>query len=352
MLKQIFSIKVQGLYYIIKICGLKLHIKSLKLAYKKIKELEKKQITSRSSEFFWANEEKFTTQDKIWYLSQKFYEQTGYFPNFKNPKSLNEKLNWLKLNYYNPIENICIDKYEFKKYIKNKLGDGYTIPLLGVYDDVNDINFDKLPQKFVIKITTSGSGEGVEIVKDKNKIDVDKLKYKFNNLQQEWNSIYYYCLSRGYKNIKPRIIIEEYMPIREGDAIEYKMFCFHGEMKFCLIEKGYFSQNPKRAIYNKNFELMPFKINFIPVQTLNIKPEKYKLMIKIAETLAKDFPFVRVDFYLIANTIYVGEMTFTSGGGFSIFQPEEWDYKIGEWLDLTKLNSEYLHILPEFQIKS
>ena len=193
-----------------------------------------------------------------------------------------------------------------------------------------------------MKVTTSGSGEGVEVVKDKSKINIDKLKFKFNNLLQEWNSIYYYCLSRGYKDIKPRIIIEEYMPIREGKAIEYKMFCFHGEFKFCLAEQGYFGKKPKRAVYNREFELMPFKINSIPIQALDTKPVKYEQMIDIAETLAKNIPFVRVDFYLIENAIYIGEMTFTSGGGFSVFQPKEWDYKIGEWLDLNKINSEYI----------
>lgn len=345
MLDKLFSIKEVDLHYIVKFCGIRFKIKNSKKAFAELKKLRQQMKRSQIPTIYNTN---LTQEQKIWFLSQKFYEEVGYYPNFKNPKSFNEKINWMKLNYYNPLEDVCIDKYTFKEYISAKLGAEYVIPAIGVYEDVNDIDFEKLPQRFVMKVTTSGSGEGVEVVKDKSKINIDKLKYKFNNLLQEWNSIYYYCLSRGYKDIKPRIIIEKYMPIREGKAHEYKMFCFHGEFKFCLVEQNYFSKKPKRAIYNSKFELMPFRINSIPVRALNTKPPKYEQMINIAETLAANLPFVRVDFYLIENTIYIGEMTFTSGGGFSIFQPKEWDYEIGEWLDLTKLPKEYVNILAGF----
>ena len=132
------------------------------------------------------------------------------------------------------------------------------------------------------------------------------------------------------------------MPIREGKALEYKFFCFHGEVKFCLVECDYFGKKPKRAFYGKNFEEMPFSIGNLPKTTLNEKPASYDKMVALAEQLAKPFPFVRVDFYDLNGKIYVGEFTFTSGGGFSKYNPKEWDYKFGEWLDLNKLEPEYL----------
>lgn len=342
MLKKLFSIEKQDLHYVVRFFGLKIHLRSLKLAYKKIKQLEKNQISPRSAEFLWAAEDKYTLRDKIWKLSQEFYEVVGYYPNIRNPRSFNEKLHWLKLNYYNPQENICIDKYKVKEYIREKLGDGFTIPALGIYDDVNEIDFDSLPEKFVIKSPYDGGGLGMIVVDKSKKIDYDRLKYDINAMMPQWHSLYYRFLSRGYREIEPKILIEEYMPIREGKAIEYKMFCFHGEMKFCLADCDYFGKRPYRALYDKNFELQPFKVGTIKYKPLNEKPANYDKMVELAEKLAADFPHVRVDFYDVNGKVYVGEMSFSSASGFGIFTPREWDFKIGEYLDLNKLNKEYI----------
>lgn len=349
MVNKLFSVKEKDLHYVIKIFGIKIRLRSLKLAYKKIKELEKKQISPRSAEFLWAAESKYTNKDKIWFLSQEFYEVVGYYPNIKNPRSFNEKLHWLKLNYFNPAENVCIDKHLAKIFIDKTLGEGYTIPLLGVYDDVNDIDFEALPEKFVIKSPYSGGGLGMIYVDKRKKIDYDNLKYRINSIMPKWHNLYYRFLSRGYKEIESKILVEEYLPIREGKAIEYKIFCFHGEMKFCLVDCDYFGKKPRRAVYDRNFNLMPFKIGKVKHTPLKEKPANYEKMIELAEKLAKDFPHVRIDFYDVNNRIYVGEMSFSSASGFGIFSPREWDYKIGEWLDLDKLSKEYVNILPEFK---
>lgn len=352
-MNKIFNVEKSQLHKIYTIAGIKIKIIDIDLIKSKLKLLLDNQWRNRelarNYQFFWANNEKYTVTQKIWYLSELFYRLCGYFPDFKHPKSLNEKLNWLKFNYYDPRLLKIVDKYEFKQYIKENLGDGYTIPLIGVYEDVNDIDFDKLPQKFVIKTTIGNGGIGCQLVKDKNKINIDKLKYTFNNLMQEWNSPFFQSYQPGFKSIQPRIIIEEYMPIREGAALEYKMFCFQGEMKFCLIECDYFGKKPARAIYDKQFKELPFTIRRLPKRTLKEKPQLYEEMITIAERLAATFPFVRVDFYVINNKIYLSELTFNSGAGFSVFTPTEWDYKLGEWLDLTKLNPEYINILDEFK---
>ena len=346
MLDKLFSIKEVDLHYIVKFCGVKFKIMNSKKAFAELKKIRQQMKRSQIPTIYNTN---LTQEQKIWFLSQKFYEEVGYYPDFKNPKSFNEKINWMKLNYYNPLEDVCIDKYTFKEYIRAKLGAEYVIPAIGVYEDVNDIDFNKLPQKFVIKTTIGNGGIGCQLVKDKNKINIDKLKYTFNNLMQEWNSPFFQSYQPGFKYIQPKIIIEEYMPIREGAALEYKMFCFHGEMKFCLIECDYFGKKPARAIYDKQFQELPFTIRRLTKRTLNKKPQLYDEMIVLAEKLAATFPFVRVDFYVINNKIYLSELTFNSGAGFSVFTPTEWDYKLGEWLDLTKLNPKYVCILEEFK---
>ena len=341
--KKLFSIKEEDLHYVIRILGLKLKLKNSK---KVNKEFRKMQLQLKRLQIPSIYTTKLNTQQKIWFLSQKFYEEVGYFPNLKNPKSFNEKINWLKLNYYNPLEDICIDKYTMKEYIKAKLGKGYIIPTLGIYEDVNDIDFDNLPNSFVIKVTTSGSGEGVEIVKNKNKINIDKLKYKFNNLLQEWNTIYYYCLSRGYKNIKPRILIEKYVEQRNKQLYDYKVFCFNGEPKFVYVATDHFpGQISKISFYSLDWKRLDISYNnHSQVNITILKPKHYKEMLEFSKILSKEFPFVRIDFYETDDNLYIGELTFTPGGGFGKYEPSEWDYKIGEYLDLNKIEKEFLNV--------
>jgi len=304
--------------------------------------------------FTYSNVKKWTAKEKVWFLSQKFYICLGYFPDFRKPKTFNEKLNWMKLNYCNPVEKIVIDKYEFKNYIKEKLGEGYTIPLIGVYDDVNDIDFKSLPNKFVIKTTTNGSLTGVQIVKDKKKLDINQTKSNFNNLMQDWNTVYNSCLSMGYKEIEPRVIIEEFLDSNKGQLYDYKFFCFHGEPKFVYVAVDHFQgQISKISLFDLNWKNLDVKYD----KHKNInrpipKPQCFDEMLRIAKILSKDFPFVRVDFYEVKEKVYVGELTFTPGGGFGKYKPFSWDYKLGEWLDLNKLNPEYVHILPEFKEKA
>lgn len=344
--KKLFSLKKYKYHCKLTIFGVSINYISPKLISKVTTSLEnniRPDLMNFGPRYIWQNEEKFTYKMKKWFLSNLFYERVGYYPNLKTPKSFNEKLNWMKLHYDNPVQRRCVDKCEFKSYIKEELGDGYTIPMIGVYEDVDDIDFDKLPEKFVVKSTLQGAGTFMKIVTDKSKLDINKVKYELNNYLQDWNTSYYTILARAYKGLKPRIIIEEYMPIRENEALEYKFFCYHGEMKFCIVEMDYFGKNPQRAFYDKDFQEVPFRINnHLKKSRLEEKPVKYDEMVTLAEKLSKVFPFVRVDFYVVEDKLYVGEFTFTSGGGFSIFDPLEWDYKVGEWLDLEKLESEYL----------
>lgn len=352
LLKKIFSVKEDWCHYVISILGITIKIRSLKLTIKNLfKTTGSKRIISASKSFIFSNREKLTTNQKIWFLSQKFYEDVGYFPNIKHPKSFNEKLNWMKLNYYNPIESRAIDKYEFKKYINEKLGSGYVVPLIGVYKDVNDIDFSKLPDKFVIKTTGNGSLTGVEIVKDKSLLDTDFIKYKFNNLLQEWNTVYYSCLSKGYETIQPRIIIEEYVEEISGQLYDYKFFCFHGNAKFVYVAVDHFpGVVSKISLYDLDWKKLPVQYNNHPPIDREIpKPQNFDKMVELAERLAEDFPFVRVDFYNVKDKILVGELTFTPGGAFGAYSPRSWDYKMGTWLDLNRLPQKYVNVLPEFK---
>lgn len=290
--------------------------------------------------FIYTNENKFSLNDYKIIRSKEFYDNLGYFPDFKNPQTFNEKINWLQFNYYNKDENICCDKSTAKEYISNKIGKEYVIPLIGVWNNVNEINFDKLPNQVVFKNTISGGGVGVKIIKDLSSQNMDNLKYELNNLLFKWNFVGSVPQRRL---IIERLIAEKYLPIREGAAVEYKMFCFNGKMEFCLFEIDYFGSNPRRAYYNREFNECNFSINpNIKKISINKKPKEYEKMIELAEILAQDFPFVRVDFYVIYNRIYVSELTFNSGGGYSIFCPREYDYKFGKLLDLTQIDKKYL----------
>jgi len=354
-LKKILGIKKENYYYKIHIFGKKIKVYRIVRLLKYIKSMKntldlnmfRTNSASRGNIFLWENEDKMSYKDKVWYISQQFYEHLGYFPDLVNPKTFNEKLNWMKLHYHNPLETRCIDKYEFKNYIKEKLGDGYTVPLLGVWDSVSEIDFDKLPNQFVLKTNWGGGGEtGVYFITDKSKADIDKIKFLFSDWIQPWNNVYYYNLSRGYKDIKPKIFAEELLPIYFCEkSYEYNFHCFNGKIKYIFIKQHHpnFEYHRITTIVDENFVRQPFHAIKIPNSIVKEKPELFDKVVEIAKKLAKEnFPYVRIDFIENKDKIYLGEFTFTSAGGYNIYIPSSYDTKIGECFDLTKLNRDYL----------
>ena len=301
--------------------------------------------------FIFAVDDKLTNRDKILYVSKLFYESLGYYPNLKKPRSFNEKINWLKLNYHNPLENTIIDKYEFKHWVKEKLGDGYTVPLLGVYEDVNDIDFESLPEKFVLKTTMGAGSRDVFIVKDKSKADIDYLKYQLSYYQQDYMNSYNWSLARGSKGVESRIIIEEYLEELSDDVSDYKFFCFNGEVKCFYIANNFakFKSTKTLTYYDMNGERLPFRYDgyLLSNEKKYVPTKNFEKMTEIAKKLSQGFPYVRVDMYDLEDKIYVGELTFCPGAGLGVYDPVEWDYKLGEWLDLGKIPEEYLNIMPE-----
>lgn len=250
--------------------------------------------------------------------------------NLKNPKTFNEKLQWLKLYDRNPEYTKMVDKYEVKRYVANIIGDEYIIPTIAIYDKFDDIDFSKLPNQFVIKCTHDSGG--LVICKDKVNLDYNKAKKKINKCLK--TNFYYTGREWPYKNIKPRIIIEKYMEDQnEKDLKDYKFFCFNGVPKFMFVavDRPY---DTKFNFYDLNFKKLPFMQHYHNFNKKIVKPKGFDEMVELAKKLSQGIPHVRVDFYDINGKTYFGELTFFHFSGFEKFEPSEWDEKIGDMLEL------------------
>lgn len=278
--------------------------------------------------FKWIPDEKYIKIKYKLEMNQKF--------NLKEPRTFNEKLQWLKLYDRNPEYTKMVDKYEAKKYVADIIGQEYIIPTLGVWDKFEDIEFDKLPKQFVLKPThTSGN---VFICKDKEKINYKQLRKMIN----KWLKRDYYLVHREwpYKNIKPKIIAEQYMVDDSGMKLkDYKFFCFNGIAQTILVCSNRNGSFKNTNFYDINWNLQPFTREKHKNSNEQIKkPKNLDEMITVAEKLSKDIPFVRVDLYEINGKVYFGELTFYPSSGFEGFEPEEWDKKLGDMLELPTKN--------------
>lgn len=282
-------------------------------------------------------EDKITNEIKRIHCEQKAYKQMGYFPNLKNPKSFNEKIIWLALNYKNPDIAIAADKSKAKQWISTRIGSEYVIPLIGVYDDINDIDFKQLPQKFVAKLNDGWGADNVMVVLDKNKLNIDKTKAILSSWLYPWKNYYYQnmCIT-DEKMQKPNIIIEEYVEQKGSESLDdFKFYCCNGEPKFALVVTGRGTSNQTRSFVDMNWNILPVERAGKPSCNIPQKPQCFDKMIELCRVLSKEFPLVRVDCYEIDGHVYIGEMTFTPGM-FLKFEPKEWDFKLGEFLDLSK----------------
>ena len=265
-------------------------------------------------------------------MSVEYFIVFGKRLRLKNPQTYSEKLQWLKLHEGDPIYTRMVDKAEAKKYVTEIIGEEYIIPTYGVWNHFDEIDFDKLPDQFVLK-TTHDSG-GVIICKDKKTLDKNAAKVK---LEKSLKNDYYYTSKEWpYKNVVPRIIAEKYMEDESGELCDYKLFCFDGKMKALFIATDRFTsgEETKFDFFDENFNHLPFT-NGHPNATKPIKkPESFQQMKDLAEKLSQKIPHVRVDFYCTNGKIYFGELTFFHWGGFKRFEPEEWDFKFGEWFKL------------------
>lgn len=273
------------------------------------------------------------------YLKLRYRSRIKKRLNLKNPKTFNEKIQWLKLHDRNPEYIKLVDKYAVKEYVASIIGEQYIIPTLGVWDTFGEIDFDTLPNKFVLKCTHDSGG--VVICEDKSTFDVDNAREKLEKSLKK----NYYKLGREwpYKGVKPCIIAEKYLDINEDecssnikDITDYKLMCFNGKVRctFTCTER-HESSGLKVTFFDNDWNKMPFERHYPSSDKLIKPPKQFKEMIKLAEKLSEKIPFVRIDFYEHGNKIYFGEMTFYPGSGMEEFTPEEWDYKLGEMIQLT-----------------
>lgn len=269
--------------------------------------------------------------DSVW-LRLIYWQRLHRKLNLKNPRRFTEKLNWLKLHDRKPIYTTLVDKYEVKQYMKDILGEEMVIPSYGVWEHFQDIDFNQLPDKFVLKCTHD-SGRFC-ICKDKTTFDIQSAKSKLEKSMN--NNFFWWTREWPYKNVKPRIIAEKYMEEGDGEALtDYKFFCFNGEPRMMYISKDV-SADPRTDFFDMNWNHLPFRLKDPHADRMPSKPEKFEEMKEIARTLSKGIPHVRVDMYVINHQIYFGEMTFFHNSGIFSVTPDEWDYKIGEWLELPK----------------
>lgn len=251
--------------------------------------------------------------------------------NLKNPQRFTEKLQWYKLHYRKPIMKQCVDKYEVRKFVKSKGLEGILNELYGVFDSPEEIDFDKLPNKFVIKTTSGSGGQNVILCDDKTRLNIEKTKkdlthwLKLNpkkSFGREW----------AYEGTQNRIIVEK---LFEGNddglsgVNDYKFFCYGGKVKYIVLDGDRFVKH-KRNFYNRDWNYIDVKTDCGQLGDSIKKPKMLKQMIEVAEKLSADFPYVRVDLYCIKNKIFFGEMTFYPWTGYVQFEPDEFDYELGE----------------------
>ena len=253
--------------------------------------------------------------------------------NLEEPKSFNEKLQWLKLYDRNPEYIKMVDKYDVKKYVSNIIGEEYIIPTIGIYNSFNEIDFEKLPKKFVMKCTHDSGG--IVICKDKNQLNINKTKKLLNTYLKR--NFFYNNREWPYKNVKPRIIIEKYMENNDKNGlVDYKLFCFNGEPDFLYISQGLEDHlSARMGFYDFDFNTINIKrSDYKRFERNPKKPENFDKIIQFSKILSQNIPHVRVDWYDIDGKIYFGELTFYTCSGYIPFETEEMDNRIGDLLIL------------------
>ncbi len=270
--------------------------------------------------------------DKL-YLRFCFHTCMGYWMDFDNPKTYNEKLQWLKLYDRKNIYTTMVDKYAVKKYVSDIIGEDYIIPTLGVWHSFDEIDFNTLPNRFVLKCTHDSGGvvictdkKSLDFVEVKNKIE-KSLKFDYYKKGREW----------PYKNVPRQIIAEQYMEDEDtGELRDYKFFCFDGEVKamFIATERQNKNDVTRFDFFDRDFNHIDC-INGHPMADVPpAKPKNYELMIKLAEQLSKEMPHARIDFFECNGNVYFGEITFYHHGGLTKMEPIDVDLMFGSWIKL------------------
>lgn len=267
------------------------------------------------------------------FLKIKYRLKVGKKLNLVHPKGYNEKLQWLKIHDHRELYSTMVDKYAAKEYVAGIIGNEYIIPTLGVWDCFDDINFDMLPNQFVLKCTHDSGG--LVICRDKKNLNLEEARIKINRSLKM--NFYLEGREYPYKNVHPRIIAEEFMVDEsEKELKDYKFFCFNGQPRFLFVAKGRLEHDTRFNFYDMDWNLLPFERGYPNTDSNTIipKPKGFEEMVELSKKLSVGIPHVRVDLYDINGRIYFGELTLYPGSGFEAFHPDEWDEKVGDMLSL------------------
>jgi hypothetical protein len=269
----------------------------------------------------------------VLFLKCRYYLATGEKLNLKNPRNYNEKIQWLKIYNRNPLYTKLADKYEVRDYVAEKIGKEYLVPLLVVADNFDEIDFDKLPNQFVIKCNHDCGS--VVICKNKEEFDIKSARKKIESCLKR-----NYCDNKSnrewqYRDIIPKIIIEEFI-YSETDNVpaDYKIHCFNGDPKYIHLISNRYTENIREAFYDVNWVLQEFTLCYPNKKIIDDKPEYLNKVLQLAKKLSENIPYVRIDFYIEYGRIFFGELTFTPGAGYYYFDPPEWNKRFGDLLTL------------------
>lgn len=268
------------------------------------------------------------------YLKVAYRIVTGKKLHLSPPKTYNEKLQWLKLYNRNPDYTSLVDKYEVRKFISDTVGAEYLVPVCGVWNTFEEIDFASLPEKFVLKCTHDCGG--LVICKDKSKLDIGETKRIITSSLK--NNFYYQGREWPYKNVKPRIYAEMYMEdMGQEQLTDYKVFNFSGEPKIIQVDYDRYAGH-KRQFYDVNWNRLDISFHFPSDMSKKLsKPLVLDEIIRLSKILSKGFPHLRTDFYIVDNKVYIGEMTFFHGTGFGKWTPASFDLEMGEWLNINNI---------------
>ena len=272
----------------------------------------------------------FENPEKV--VKRVFLERMGHELNLENPQTYSEKLQWLKLYYHNPLYTTLVDKYEVKQYVEERIGKEYIIPTLGVWNKFDAIDFDMLPNQFVLKCTHDSGG--LVICKDKLKFDIAAARKTINKCLK--HNFYYDGFEWPYKNVKPRIIAEQYMEdYKTQELRDYKFFCFDGVVKYMFIATDRQNrEEPYFDFFNSDFNYLDMRQGHPNAPILPEKPQCFDEMKQLAKKLSVGMPHVRVDLYEVDGKVFFGEFTFFHHGGWTPFDPAEWDLRFGKEIKL------------------
>ena len=273
--------------------------------------------------------------DKV-YLQLMYYYHLHKKLNLNHPKTFNEKLQWLKIHDRKDIYTKMVDKVGAKEFVAERIGEKYVIPTIGVWNHPEDINFDELPDKFVIKCAHN-SGSGMYICRDKRKMDIEKVRFDLNRGLRE--NYFLYTREWPYKNVPRRILAEMFLDSGSDEPVDdYKVLCFGGEPKLIELHRGRFTNHQTQDFYdlmwNKTRISQGCCANFAHSNSVASKPPLLKEMIDLSRELSKDTRHLRVDWYCINEKLYFGELTFFDGSGFDPFDNPDHDLLLGSWINI------------------